>query len=223
MHNLIEDILNWEKFYLSGRLQKPVHVLVDSMDVENLNSFNLRAATSAALLLLPSSFTQEDLYAKICSLSYNGDLRMLFAEDRHKVRKIVQGQFELFSGIYKPVLEEFATKDLLRFSSFGSHQENITQDCGLPAVQSLVSRLPKAIRSDMSMKLGEKKMNSGQVVHEVVIKSRAEAASCLEKLIRRKVMVSSAGQAVAGVLTVGAARATRYLSNKMLKAWKSWL
>lgn len=133
MHNLIEDILNWEKFYLSGRLQKPVclftpyytflccayfphkkyamgkcfallflyasfyryilclwclwqqrvfvirytifafirytlkhqtvlclqvHVLVDSMDVENLNSFNLRAATSAALLLLPSSFTQ---------------------------------------------------------------------------------------------------------------------------------------------------------------------
>jgi translocator assembly and maintenance protein 41 len=28
---------------------------------------------------------QEDLYAKICSLSYMGDLRMLFAEDRNKV------------------------------------------------------------------------------------------------------------------------------------------
>lgn len=38
-----------------------------------------------------------------------------------------------------------------------------SQDCGLPAVQSLVSRLPKAIRSDMSMKLGEKKMNSGKL------------------------------------------------------------
>lgn len=30
-------------------------------------------------------FIQEDLYAKICSLSYMGDLRMLFAEDKNKV------------------------------------------------------------------------------------------------------------------------------------------
>lgn len=29
---------------------------------------------------------QEDLYAKICSLSYMGDVRMLFAEDRNKVK-----------------------------------------------------------------------------------------------------------------------------------------
>lgn len=29
---------------------------------------------------------QEDLYAKICSLSYTGDLRMLFAEDKYKVK-----------------------------------------------------------------------------------------------------------------------------------------
>lgn len=28
---------------------------------------------------------QVELYAKICSLSYMGDLRMLFAEDRDKV------------------------------------------------------------------------------------------------------------------------------------------
>ncbi|XP_021761231.1 phosphatidate cytidylyltransferase, mitochondrial-like isoform X1 [Chenopodium quinoa] len=224
MHDLVEDILNWETFYLSGRLQKPVHVLVDNLDVENLNSFNLRAATSAALLLLPSKFTQEDLYTKICSLSYNGDLRMLFAEDMHKVRKIVQGQFDLFRGIYKPVLEEFATKDLLRFSSSGAHQNNIIQDCDLPAVQSLFSRLPKAVRNHMSMNLGDQqKLKSGQDAYEAVIKSRAEAANCLEKILRRKVMVSSIRQAIAGVLTVGAVRATRYLSSKMNKAWKSWL
>lgn len=24
MHDLVEDVLNWETFYLSGRLQKPV-------------------------------------------------------------------------------------------------------------------------------------------------------------------------------------------------------
>lgn len=31
---------------------------------------------------------QEELYAKICSLSYTGDLRMLFAEDKNKVTMI---------------------------------------------------------------------------------------------------------------------------------------
>lgn len=28
MNDLIKDILNWERFYLSGRLQKPVSVCV---------------------------------------------------------------------------------------------------------------------------------------------------------------------------------------------------
>ncbi|CAO2826898.1 unnamed protein product [Amaranthus hypochondriacus] len=223
MHDLVEDITNWKTFYLSGRLQKPINVLVDSLDVEDLNSSNLRAATSAALLLLPSHFTQEDLYAKICSLSYNGDMRMLFAEDKHKVKKIVQGQFDLFKGIYKPVLEEFANKDLLSFSLFGDHQENITQDCGLPAVQSLVSRLPEAISSSLSTQLSDQQtMNSGRVPHEVIIKSRAEAANCLERIIRRKVMVSSVRQAVSGVLAAGVARSALYLAKKTQKAWNSW-
>ncbi|CAN1845109.1 Phosphatidate cytidylyltransferase, mitochondrial [Linum perenne] len=90
MHDLVQDILNWQRFYTSGRLQKPVHVLVDNLDVEKLNACNLRAAIAAALLILPSKFTEvlSYLYSKICSLSYMGDLRMLFAEDKNKVHFI---------------------------------------------------------------------------------------------------------------------------------------
>ncbi|CAI9783553.1 unnamed protein product [Fraxinus pennsylvanica] len=58
MHDLIQDILGWERFYLGGRLQKPVNILVDDLAVENLNCVNLKAATSAALLLLPSKFSE---------------------------------------------------------------------------------------------------------------------------------------------------------------------
>ncbi|KAM7505693.1 hypothetical protein LguiB_004597 [Lonicera macranthoides] len=223
MKDLVEDILKWESFYLSGRFQKPVHIIVDNADIENLNSVNLRAATSAALLLLPSKFTEEDLYAKICSLSYMGDLRMLFAEDKNKVRKIAQGQFDLFKAMYKPFVEDFATKELLRFSSSGGHQVNISQDCGLFAASSLVSSLPQTIRSEMGMKLGEtKKLNqTGRVIREVVIGSREEAAKCMQKVLRRRVMVSSARQAVAGLLTVGPINGARYLAKKMQKAWKS--
>ncbi|XP_022748772.1 phosphatidate cytidylyltransferase, mitochondrial isoform X6 [Durio zibethinus] len=189
MHDLVQDILNWERLYLSGRLQKP-----------------------------------EDLYAKICSLSYMGDLRMFFAEDRNKVKKIVQGQFDLFQSMYKPFLEEYEGKDLLRFSSSENQHANIYQDCGLPVARSHVSFLPPAIRSLMGIRLGRKKVTSEsvQALHEVVIGSREEATKRMQKVLRRTVMVSSARQAVSGLLTVGGVKAARYLTNKMQKAWRSW-
>ncbi|CAB4286174.1 unnamed protein product [Prunus armeniaca] len=187
MHDLVQDILNWERFYLSGRLQKPVHVLLDNLDIANVNSVNLRAAMSAALLLLPSKFTEKELYAKICSLSYMGDLRMLFAEDRNK-----------------PFIEEYETKELLRRSLSGNTQPIISQDGGLLAARSLVSSLPQMVRSQMGMKLGEKKVlcDSGRVIQEIVIGSKDEAAKCMQTILRRKVMVSSARQAVSGLLAL---------------------
>ncbi|XP_077211873.1 translocator assembly/maintenance protein isoform X2 [Tasmannia lanceolata] len=127
MHRLVEDSLNWDRFYLSGRLQKPVHVLVDNLDLVTVNEVNLKAATSAALLLLPPEFTEEDLYAKICSLSYMGDLRMLFAEDRNKVKNIVKGSFGSFRAMYKPFLDEFTAKELLEFLPTDGRQAAISQ------------------------------------------------------------------------------------------------
>ncbi|KAI3936919.1 hypothetical protein MKW92_050616 [Papaver armeniacum] len=218
MYNLVQDLLNWESFYLSGRLQKQyVHILADSIDTENLNLNNLRAATSTALLLLPSEFS-EIFYAKICSLSYMGDLRMFFAEDKNKVKGIVQGQFDLFQKSYKPFIDEYAAKDLLRFSLSSAPQVQIAQDCGFHATRSLVSSLPSSVRSGMGMILGEV-----GVIREVVIGSREETVECLRKVLRRKVMVSSARQAFAGLLSAGAVNSAQYLTRKMGKALKSWM
>lgn len=47
----------------------------------------------------------------------------------YQVKKIVQGQFSLFRAMYKPFLEEYATRDLLRLSSSGDAQVNIFQVC----------------------------------------------------------------------------------------------
>ncbi|KAK9152576.1 hypothetical protein Sjap_000056 [Stephania japonica] len=43
LHNLVQDILNWDHLYFSGCLQKPVHIISDNLDLENVNSVNLRA------------------------------------------------------------------------------------------------------------------------------------------------------------------------------------
>ncbi|KAF3779755.1 Phosphatidate cytidylyltransferase [Nymphaea thermarum] len=223
MHDLVNDVLKWEKFYVSGRLQKPVCILVDTMDVAELNLANLKAATSAALLLLPSEFSEEDLYAKICSLSYMGDLRMLFAEDKNKVKNIVGGRFDSFRSLYMPTLKEYAVDGLLTLPSSNDSGGTIMQDHGLSATRSLVFSLPQSLRRHMGAKLGEKHRLSptGRVIHEVIVPSRAEASKCMQKILRRQVMVSSARQAVAGVLSAGGMNAARYLANKMFKAWKS--
>ncbi|PIA50361.1 hypothetical protein AQUCO_01300837v1 [Aquilegia coerulea] len=220
-HNLVQDLLHWKHFYLSGRLQKPVNIHVDTLDIANLNLVNLKAATSAALLLLPPEFSEEQLYAKICGLSYMGDVRMLFAEDKNKVNKIVRGQFHLFHTMYRPLLEEYAAKDLLRFPFTGGHLGNIIQNYELRATQTLVSSLPSTFKSCMGIRENSKSSQSGQLRHEVTIGSREEAANCMKKVLRRKVMVSSTRQAISGLLATGGVHAAWYLSNKMSKWWKS--
>lgn len=224
MHDLLQDVQYWDKFYLCGRLQKPVQIVVDNLDIRKINYVNLRAALSASLLLLPSEFTEADLYAKICNLSYMGDVRMLFAEDKNKVKKIVTGQFDLFHSTYKPFLEEYEAKKLLKLPSTVNHQIQVSQDCDLSVARSLVSALPPSIRSQLSMKQGDdvKSSRTGRVLHDTKNSSREGAANCLQRILRRRVMVSSARQAVSGLLAAGGVNATMYVANKINKAWKSW-
>jgi len=60
--------------------------LVPHPEVEVRQGLNLRAALAASLLRLPASFSEEDLFAELCGLSYAGDIRnLLRAEDVNKV------------------------------------------------------------------------------------------------------------------------------------------
>ncbi|KAJ0018693.1 hypothetical protein Pint_11860 [Pistacia integerrima] len=112
----------------------------------------------------------------------------------------MQGQFDLFHSIYKPFLQEYLAKDFLRVSSSGSHQANISQFCRLNQDCGLLVTCPSAIRSQMGMKLGEKKMINeyGRAIDEVIIGSREEAAKWMQTVLRRTVMISRL--AVGGIL-----------------------
>lgn len=50
-----------------------MRIIVDNMDIEKVNLVNLRAASSAALLLLPSKFTEvllPFLLLKLANITY---------------------------------------------------------------------------------------------------------------------------------------------------------
>uniref|UniRef100_J3N8Z1 Phosphatidate cytidylyltransferase, mitochondrial n=2 Tax=Oryza brachyantha TaxID=4533 RepID=J3N8Z1_ORYBR len=221
MKDLAMDVLTWDRFYLSGRLQKPVHVLVDNWDIRKVNTINLKMATSASLLLLPAEFTEYDLYAQICSLSYMGDLRMLFAEDKNKVKKIVEGSFQSFQLMYKPQIQEYIAEGLLKASSYGQ-QMAFQQDCGASSTIELFSYLPWTIQRRMQGRFVSNCIVSfPETPTRTVVSSKEVAATCVRKALRRRVMVSSARQAVSGLLASGGAVAARYLGKKISKAWKS--
>ncbi|CAM0873770.1 unnamed protein product [Alopecurus aequalis] len=194
-----------------------VHVLVDNWDIRKVNMVNLKMATSASLLLLPEEFTEYDLYAQICSLSYMGDLRMLFAEDKDKVKKIVEGSFQPFQLMYRPLLQEYISEGILKASTNGD-QKAFKQDCGVPATNELFSSLPWIIQRKLQ---GRFTSSSKEMPTHTVVSSKDMAAKSVRTVLRCRVMVSSARQAVCGLLASGGAVAAQYLGKKMSKAWKS--
>ncbi|MCO5575888.1 hypothetical protein L7F22_029694 [Adiantum nelumboides] len=206
--NLAEDILSWKSLYISGRLQKPVKILIDDWGMARVNQVNLQAAASAALLLLPAEFSEEEFYVKICSLSYMGDIRMLFAEDKNKVQRIVRGSAADFRQLYHTPLCHLAATGVLKLpQTFGGLESLMRRDCSPHAVESLLSSLPTTVLQKM--------------VPHVRSLSHSEPSQYVQRAISSIVRCSSTRQMLSGLLAAGAVNSMRYVWKKATKAFRS--
>ncbi|KAH7290296.1 hypothetical protein KP509_30G041300 [Ceratopteris richardii] len=220
MGDLAEDLLTWKSLYISGRLQKPVRFLVDNWDMAKVNQVNLHAAASTALLLLPSQFSEEDFYAKICGLSYMGDIRMLFAEDKNKVQRIVKGSSKHFHRLYRAPLFHMAAEGILELPrTFGDVRSLIKrvgffEDCSPYATKSLVRSLPETILQKMFPYV--------RIRHNSeLLLSSGEASEHVQRAIRSIVRSSSTKQMLSGLLAAGALNSLQYVWKKTMKALRS--
>jgi len=109
--NLIDDLTDWKSGYLAGRLQKAINIVQSDSKLDNAIKKNRENALRVALMLLPEEkHNLNDLYFKVCSLSYFGDIRMYFKmENPNKVKNITSGSFEELHEIYSEVNKDFYT------------------------------------------------------------------------------------------------------------------
>ncbi|RFU30544.1 hypothetical protein B7463_g5774, partial [Scytalidium lignicola] len=164
LDTLCSDLSEWNSLYLAGRLQKPVKILRDDPRVRLANQVNLISALRTALLLLPSTFTEQELYGTIANISYLGDPRMsLPTEDPQKVANIVGHNLPNFRQLYSPLIENLPN---VSFSdpkcSNPSWQSDPTanvclqQDMDPVKRGNMVRRLPKAFREKLYFRYQEK-------------------------------------------------------------------
>uniref|UniRef100_UPI003AAAB499 phosphatidate cytidylyltransferase, mitochondrial isoform X3 n=1 Tax=Centroberyx gerrardi TaxID=166262 RepID=UPI003AAAB499 len=106
--SLIDDLMHWKTMYVAGRLHKPVKMLVQSENGKLRAALvgNLKSAVTASFLMLPESFTEEDLFLQIAGLSYAGDFRMVIGEDKSKVANIVKDNIQHFRILYSNILQD---------------------------------------------------------------------------------------------------------------------
>ena len=247
--DFINDLLNWETLYLSGRLQKPVAFLkkpevTDSstiMSSSNINNghnttndneheinhaleTNLCSALSTAILLLPSEFSELDLYKRITSLSYEGDFRMGIAENPNKIDNIVNkgDSFQRFRNLYELYVDDLIDQNVLTMKTQNNNSEDgghiymkhtnefIRNDDGNDnyTSQMLISKLPRSYQHDIK----STNVNNGLLLQHA-------KHICKDKL-QNTVRQFSRTQTLKGVLTAGISKGIIYSIQKILKRLK---
>ena len=214
---LVDDLLDWKFLYLAGRLHKPVEELIEpSTDsLKDALKINLKSAVHAALLLLDESFSEEQLYLEVASLSYSGDFRMLYGENPSKVKNIVTPQIAMFRKLYQETLTQ---DSLTRLVHWNGATKSFVQDTSPSAILHHLSLLPKTV---------QRKLYLGHNRHAVldledVLNSLSHSYTTkneVRKAIESIVWRSSWLQSLKGIATAGMRKSIRYSLAKIRKMY----
>ena len=211
---LISDLKHWDTLYISGRLHKPVNIVIppSNEDLSVALKMNLKSAFHASLFLLPEQFTEEQLFIKIASLSYSGDFRMIVGEDKGKVKKIVDPNMDHFRALYDNVVQN--EKYLCR-------KQNMFQQskCDQSSLHHLES-LPLHVLNNLSSMCGGDQ--TGPHFLKTVAKNK-DAQKYVAQSIAKVVKDSSIWQSLKNIPTAGFRKTVMYSLSKLKKMVKGMM
>ena len=179
------DLTDWDTLYLAGRLHKPVKILFEEPNIRVANQRNLISAVRCALLLLPQTFTEKELYSTITGLSYQGDPRMTYgSENPKKVYNIVTHQIKNFRLLYHDLIMSlpnisYADEKPLDTPSWMEDPKldlRLSQDMDIERRANMVRRLPKSFREKVYFRYQRKFGIPGRQYQEMLEASKDEDA-----------------------------------------------
>jgi translocator assembly and maintenance protein 41 len=148
--NLCSDLLHWNTLYLAGRMHKPLRIIKDDARVRLTQQVNLTSAVRVALLTLPQSFTEPQLFSRIAAISYAGDPRMLLpAENRSKVKNIVRMQRSQFHELYHRLVTGLPG---VRWGSGEEIEQDVSPQARSAHLRKLPTRLLAGVRRNYDQK-----------------------------------------------------------------------
>jgi translocator assembly and maintenance protein 41 len=216
--SLINDLLDWDTLYVSGRLHKPVLTLHRGGNNQLGPALisNLQSALHMALLQLPDSFSEEELFTTITGLSYAGDFRMTVGEDKNKVRNIVKPNMAHFRELYSPVLQQ-----LSEHLQWNEGRALFKQSLSAETRCFHLNLLPKYIVYGL---VNQCNADGRHRDAEDVLRGLASDSDCEDELrnaLEGIVKQSSWSQSIKGIFTAGLFKSIRYSANKLKKMLKS--
>jgi translocator assembly and maintenance protein 41 len=182
---LLRDLTEWDTLYLAGRLHKPVKILFEEPNIRVANQRNLLSAVRCSLLLLPTNFTEKELYSTITGLSYQGDPRMQYgSENPKKISNIVNNQLRHFRYLYHDLIVSLPNMryldDSATHKSGWMEDDNLDlkleQDMDPERRGNIVRRLPKKFREKVYFQYRGKFGISGREYQEMLDAAKDEDA-----------------------------------------------
>ena len=215
--HLVDDLLDWKYLYLAGRLHKPVEQLIEpsTASLKEALNINLKSAIHSALLLLDESFSEEQLYMQVASLSYSGDFRMLYGENPAKVKNIVIPQVHMFRKLYQETLTQ---DSLTRLVQWNSVSKTFYQDTTPSAVLHHLNLLPKSLQRNLYLRHSQ---HGTQDLEDVLnsLSHSYKVKMSVRKSIEAVVWRSSWLQSMKGIATAGFTKSIKYSMAKIRKMY----
>ncbi|XP_015111496.1 phosphatidate cytidylyltransferase, mitochondrial isoform X1 [Diachasma alloeum] len=220
--SLVADLLDWNFLYLAGRLHKPVEILVEPDETSQLRAAlvqNLHSAVHAALLLLPENFTEIDFFRIIAGLSYQGDFRMIFGEDKSKIDNIVVPQIQNFRELYAPVLKHF--DNYIEIPQGVDASTTCNQDTSPTARIHHLNQLPRIPQMQLVRiwSNGPRSKDTEDCLRAIA--HDPDCSSILLQVLQNIVWRSSVSQSIKGICTAGLVKSIKYSAAKIMKMLNS--
>lgn len=222
--NLQSDLRNWDNLYIAGRLHKPVnvvhHYFEDNPELLLAMRRNLLSAIYTALLLLPETFSEMQLYRQVATLSYLGDFRMTFGEDKNKVRNIVEPNYDQFCDLFHPILQIIAS-DMQDFVSWEPKLERLQVDSSPKARHIYLEKLPLRVQIRLAREFDKNAIQIRDL--EEILRSIARFANIedpVKDAIVHTVKKSAWSQSLMSLVGVGPMKGWRYSRQKIFKMFR---